>query len=217
MTTLSDQDTPVDTGQGSMHRALLEAGLQQAREAGPDGVVLSEAARRVGVTPDAAHAHFPDRESLVRAVYSASQAALAHAIEARLATVGENVADPVERARGRLKAVGAGYLGFAQTEPGLFRTAFTVPEDLRRTTSPQNAGGSGRTPYQLLGSVLDEWVAVGLLPADRRIGAEVLAWAPVHGLAVLAVDGPLRSIDPRDLQRIMGSVLDMVTNGLQPR
>lgn len=216
MTTLSDQDTAVGTGQG-MRRALLEAGLQQARDAGPDGVALSEAARRVGVTPDAAHAHFPDRESLVRAVYSASQAALAHAIEARLATVGATVADPAERARARLKAVGAGYLGFAQTEPGLFRTAFTVPEDLRRTTSPQNAGDSGHTPYQLLGSVLDEWVAVGLLPVERRIGAEVLAWAPVHGLAVLAVDGPLRSLDPRDLQRIMGSVLDMVTNGMQPR
>ncbi|HEY6748478.1 MAG TPA: hypothetical protein VI357_22515 [Mycobacteriales bacterium] len=53
--------------------------------------------------------------------------------------------------------------------------------------------------------------------AERRIGAEVLAWALVHGLAVLAVDGPLRSLDPRDLQRIMGPVLDMVTNGMQPR
>jgi AcrR family transcriptional regulator len=216
MTTLSDQDTAVGTGQG-MRGALLEAGLQQAREAGPDGVVLSEAARRVGVTADAAHAHFPDRESLVRAVYSASQAALAQAIEARLDAVGPTVTGPAARARARLKAVGAGYLQFAQTEPGLFRTAFSVPEDLRRTTSPQNAGDSGSTPYQLLGSVLDEWVAAGLLPAERRIGAEVLAWAPVHGLAVLAVDGPLRSLDPRDLQRIMGSVLDMVTNGMQPR
>ena len=217
MTTLSDQYTAVGTGQG-MRRALLEAGLQQAREAGPDGIGLSEAARRVGVTADAAHAHFPDRESLVRAVYSASQAALAQSIETRLeAVVGADVSSPAARARARLKAVGAGYLQFAQTEPGLFRTAFSVPEDLRRTTSPQNAGDSGRTPYQLLGSVLDEWVAAGLLPAERRIGAEVLAWAPVHGLAVLAVDGPLRSLDPRDLQRIMGSVLDMVTNGMQPR
>ena len=45
----------------------------------------------------------------------------------------------------------------------------------------------------------------------------MLAWAPVHGLAMLAVDGPLRSTDPRDLERVMGLVLDVVTNGLQPR
>ena len=56
-------------------------------------------------------------------------------------------------------------------------------------------------------------MAVGLLPADRRTGAEVLARAPVHGLATLAVGGPLRSIDPRDLQRVMGLVLDVVTGG----
>lgn len=216
MTTIQDRDAVTVTGHGSMRRALLEAGVRMARDGGPDGVVLAEAARRVGVTPDAAHEHFADRQALVRAVYSASQAALAQAIEARLAMVGD-VADPADRARARLKAVGAGYLHFAQTEPGLFRTAFSVPEDLRLTTSPVNAGDSGKTPYQLLGAVLDEWVTAGLLPADRRTGAEVLAWAPVHGLAMLAVDGPLRSIDPRDLQRVMGLVLDVVTNGIQPR
>lgn len=216
MTTLSDRPAaPAGTGY-SMRRALLEAGVRMARDGGPDGVVLAEAARRVGVTADAAHEHFADRQALVRAVYSASQSALALAIEARLATVGD-VVDPAERARARLKAVGAGYLHFAQTEPGLFRTAFSVPEDLRLTTSPVNAGDSGKTPYQLLGGVLDEWVAAGLLPPERRTGAEVLAWAPVHGLAMLAVDGPLRSIDPRDLQRIMGLVLAVVTNGIQPR
>jgi AcrR family transcriptional regulator len=215
MTTLRSEAVHADT-QEDLRAALLAAGLQQARDGGPDAVVLSEAARRVGVTPYIAHEHFADRGALVRAVYSASQSALADAIEDQLATVGP-INDPAERARARLKAVGAGYLRFAQAEPGLFRTAFSVPEDLRLTTSPQNAGDSGRTPYQLLGGVLDEWVAAGIFPADHRIGAEVLAWAPVHGLAMLAVDGPLRSIDPRDLHRIMGLVLDVVTNGLQPR
>jgi AcrR family transcriptional regulator len=215
MTTLSNRNA--DAGTDDLRRALLEAGVQLARDGGPDAVVLTEAARRVDVTPYIAHEHFADRGALVRAVYSACQAALAQAIEAELATVGSDIGDPAERARARLKAVGAGYLRFAQAEPGLFRTAFSVPEDLRLTTSPQNAGESGRTPYQLLGGVLDEWVAAGLYPAGRRMGAELLAWAPVHGLAMLAIDGPLRSVDPRDLHRIMGSVLDVVTNGLQPR
>jgi AcrR family transcriptional regulator len=217
MTTLRDQDATSGTDQDSLRRALVEAGVRLAREGGPDAVVLAEAARRVGVTPDAAHQHFADRETLMHAVYSASQSALALAIEAQLAMVGGNIADPADRARARLKAVGTGYLHFAQSEPGLFRTAFSVPEDLRQTTSPANAGNSGSTPYQLLGGVLDEWVAAGIFPAERRTGAEVLAWAPVHGLAMLAVDGPLRSIDPRDMHRIMGLVLDVVNNGLEPR
>lgn len=216
MTTLTNGDAATGTAPHGVRRALLEAGLRQARDGGPDAVVLAEAARRAGVTPYIAHEHFADRGALVRAVYSACQSALAAAIESQLDAVGD-IGDPVERARARLKAVGTGYLHFAQTEPGWFRTAFSVPEDLRLTTSPLNSGDSGRTPYQLLGGVLDEWVAAGIFPAGQRLGAEVLAWAPVHGLATLAVDGPLRSVDARDLQRIMGLLLDVVTNGLQPR
>lgn len=32
-----------------------------------------------------------------------------------------------------------------------------------------------------------------MLPAERRPGAEYLAWSAVHGLAILLIDGPLRS------------------------
>ena len=57
---------------GDLRQALLEAGVAMAREGGPDAVVLREATRRAGVSPNAAYRHFSDREALVTAVSDAA-------------------------------------------------------------------------------------------------------------------------------------------------
>src|SRR6266540_2526624 len=173
---------------GDLRHALLEAGIELARRGGPDAVVLREATRWAGVVPNAAYRHFADRLALLRAVSSAAMSAL---------------------------AVGTGYLRFAQAEPGLFRTAFSVPEDLEGAADPAKAGHSGLTPFQLLAAALDELVDAGVLPRRRRPGAEFLAWSAVHGLAMLVIDGPLRGLPPRQTEDITHRLLDMVDQGLE--
>ncbi|MCE1190745.1 MAG: TetR/AcrR family transcriptional regulator, partial [Acidovorax sp.] len=42
---------------GDLRRALLDAGIELARQGGPDAVVLREATRRAGVAPNAAYRH----------------------------------------------------------------------------------------------------------------------------------------------------------------
>jgi AcrR family transcriptional regulator len=198
---------------GDLHHALLQAGTELARAGGPDAVVLREATRRAGVAPNAAYRHFADRQALLAAVRSAAQAALAAAIEAELAKLPPHH-DPTGAARARLRAVGTGYLRFAQTEPGLFRTAFSVPPDRPDTTGPARTDDSGMRPYQLLAAALDDLVAAGVLPPKRRPGAELLAWSAVHGLAVLLIDGPLRGLDQTRTRTIAQRLLDMVERGL---
>ena len=56
--------------------------------------------------------------------------------------------------------------------------------------------------------------AAGVLPAERRPGAEYLAWSAVHGLALLIIDGPLRSRPPEQTGAIALRVVEMVENGL---
>ena len=46
---------------GDLRRALLEAGIELARQGGPEAVVLREATRRAGVVPNAAYRHFASR------------------------------------------------------------------------------------------------------------------------------------------------------------
>ncbi|MBA3793002.1 MAG: WHG domain-containing protein, partial [Rubrobacter sp.] len=113
-----------------------------------------------------------------------------------------------------LRAVGTGYLRFARAEPGLFRTAFSASDNLRSAASPARAGGGGLTPFQLLGAALDGLVEAGVLPPERRPGAEFLAWSAVHGLAMLLIDGPLRGLDHAQAQDVGRRLVDMVERGL---
>ncbi len=198
---------------GDLRNALIQAGLELARDSGPDAVVLREATRRVGVAPSAAYRHFADRRALLDAVCSASQAALAVAMEEELDGL-PNGEDPADATRARLRAVGAGYLRFAQAEPGLFRTAFSASDNLRSAASLSRAGEGGLTPFQLLAAALDGLVEADVLPPERRPGAEFLAWSAVHGLAMLLIDGPLRGLDRAQTQDIGHRLLDMVERGL---
>jgi AcrR family transcriptional regulator len=198
---------------GDLRRALLAAGTELARAGGPSAVVLREATRRAGVSPNAAYRHFADRSALLGAVCEAAQAALATGIEDEqdgLRPTGDAAAD----ARERFLAVGTGYLRFARAEPGLFRAAFSVPDNLDERASGARAGRTGRTPFQLLGDSLDGLVEAGVLTAERRPGAEFLAWAAVHGLATLLIDGPLRALTDAQARQVGGRLVTMVADGL---
>ena len=198
---------------GDLRQALVDAGIDLAREGGPSSVVLREATRRAGVSPAAAYRHFADRDALVRAVANVAQSALADAIVAAQARATRGIAGR-RAARARFRAVGAGYIAFACREPNLFRTAFSASEDLGGTDDPARAGKSGKTPYQLLADALDGLVGAGVLPARRRKGAEFLAWSAVHGFAMLAIDGPLRGLSPTVTDTIAERVIDMVEAGI---
>lgn len=198
---------------GDLRRMLLAIGTALAREGGPEAVVLREATRRAGVAPNAAYRHFADRQALLYAVCAAALAALARTIEAELATL-HATGDPADRARAQLRAVGTGYMRFAQDEPGLFRTAFSVPAIREDPGIPVGVGETGLGPFKLLSAALDALVAAGALPRERRPGAEFLAWSAVHGLAMLAIDGPLRGLDRTQTAAIGQRLIDMVEQGL---
>lgn len=201
---------------GDLRRALLEAGIELARSGGPEAVVLREATRRAGVVPNAAYRHFESRQALLRAVRAEALTAVALSMRAELALVPVKGA-PARIARASVRAVGWGYLRFAQAEIGLFRTAFgPLLDDERGLMQGLETDDERRSmhPFGLLGAALDQLVAAGVLPAARRPGAEFLAWSAVHGLALLIIDGPLRNAPRDQLDRLCDQLLDMVEKGL---
>lgn len=198
---------------GDLPAALLAAGTELARLGGPEAVVLREATRRVGVSPNAAYRHFADHRALLRAVCAAAMAQLARSMEVEQQAV--RTQDPQQAALLRLRAVGAGYLRYAREQPGLFRTAFAAADEL--TDEHDARGGSGRTPFELLSAALDELVTVGLLSAEGRPDAEVMAWSAVHGLSLLLIDGPLRGLGDADADRVGQQLLEHIEAGLLAR
>jgi AcrR family transcriptional regulator len=199
---------------GDLRRALLQAGIELARGGGPQAVVLREATRWAGVAPNAAYRHFSSHRDLLQAVRAAALSSLALAIEEEIVRARRRKSSPAEAARATLRAVGTGYLKFALTETGLFRTAFLTPDPVEGDVDATKTGKSGLNPFQLLGSALDLLVETGVLPRERRSGAEYLAWSAVHGLAFLIIEGPLHSAPEREIRSLSDRVLQMVEKGL---
>ena len=191
---------------GDLRNALIEAGVGLAAAGGPGAVVLREATRRVGVSPNAAYRHFADREDLLAAVSLRCLTLVATEIMREQASAG--AADDLGA---QLDAVGRAYVHFALREPGLFRTAFAAHTDPEPGRGGEN-GGPG--PFGLLLDVLDRAVEQGVMRPERRPGAEVAAWASVHGLAVLLLDGPLRSVPEEGREPLIDGVVRTVRDGL---
>jgi len=199
---------------GDLRRALLESGLELARAGGPEAVVLREVTRRAGVVPNAAYRHFANREALLQAVRGAALSAVAGAMEDELATLRPASLSPASMARASLRAVGIGYLRFAHAEPGLLRTAFSLPMAPEEGTN--KGPRSGLSPFELLGAAIDRMVECGAFPKEQRPGAEYLAWSAVHGLAMLVIDGPLRHLTSPQMLEMGQRLIDIVERGMTP-
>ena len=193
---------------GDLRRALLDAGIELARAGGPGAVVLREATRCAGVAPNAAYRHFASRDALLQAVRASALSAVARAMEAELQTIAADLSH-ADMARASVRAIGRGYLRFAVDQSGLFLTAFG-PSDKQMQATPElpTAGDSGLNPFELLGAALDELVSSGVMPPERRPGAEYLAWSAVHGLAMLVVDGPLAKVIGPQIAQVSQRLLD---------
>jgi AcrR family transcriptional regulator len=197
---------------GDLRRALLDAGLELARTAGPSAVLLREATRRSGVAPNAAYRHYVNQQALLRAVRHACLALVGNAFEAALSKLPKR-GEPKQLARAKLRALGRAYLQFAEDEPGWFRTAFCTPNDLSEQT-PEKRSEEGRTPYELLCAVMDSYVEAGLLSRTQRPGAEFMAWSAMHGLALFVIDGPLDTMSRVQTKRMGERLLSMIEKGL---
>ncbi len=197
---------------GDLRRALLDAGLEAAREAGPEGVSVRELARVVGVSPSAVYRHFASHDDLRSALALRAQSMVADAMDAEIAAVPS--ADARAWANGAIGAVGIAYVRFAWAEPGLFRLAFRAHGDLEAAHDERARGAGGRTPYEQLERALDALEREGELSPRERAGAEALAWSAVHGFAVLTVEGPLRSLDRGTREALAARIVAMVRLGL---
>ncbi len=218
---------------GNLAEELIAAATAMAARGGPDAVVLREVARTVGVSPTAAYRHFAGQADLQDAVKDVALQRLADHMRAAAAgwsddeapaTTGDSHATPQharpQHARAqhaapqhaairRLVAIGRGYFDFALTEPGLFR-CFCIGLPMT-----DKAGLGDEPAFGVLTEALDALVDCGLLSTERRAeGADIAAWASVHGLAVLCLDGPLADLPRADQDRLFHQTIDVLLHGL---
>ncbi len=195
---------------GNLRQALLDHAVQLARIGGPDAVVLRDVQRSVGVSNSAAYRHYSDRQALLGAVQVYAMTMLGEAMVESIAAV-PNRGPRKRRALARLRATGQAYVNFALAEPGLFRTAFAPdgPRQTDTTVVPE------RHPFHILSRCIDDLVTTEVLTPSRRDGLDEAAWASVHGLATLYLDGPLAAADAGRRHLITERLLDVIEEGIR--
>lgn len=180
--------------------------------------MLRDVQRMAGVSNSAAYRHYADRDALLAAVTEYAETRLADTMTASLGTV-SNRGSKTRRAVARFRATGQGYIDFALAEPGLFRTAFAAADPSRggHSRPADDAADNVRDhhPFQILIRCIDDLVATGVLSPDRRDGLDEAAWAAVHGLSTLFLDGPLSELDAGRKQLITDRLLDVMEGGLK--
>lgn len=185
---------------GNLRRALLDAALDTISTDGVAALNLRDLARRCGVSHAAPTHHFGDRRGLLTAIATEGYDGLA---AATAATWDET---------GSFLEVGVAYVRYAVGHPGHFRVMFRP--DLVDPVDPELARASSASAAMLYGPV-GSVAAVEGDDAARRV-AGIAAWALVHGIATLWLQGSLRGgpvDDPEALTRAAAAHLFEPTAG----
>lgn len=170
--------------------ALLSAARRMLERDGPAALSLREVSRRAGVSHNAPYRHFADRAALLAAVAAEGFDALA----ARMQDAAANTSP--DR---RLSAIGAAYVRFALDAPNLFRLMFG---GLVRGADHADLAAAGARAHAVLASE-----AKGEKSAPSRA---VAAWAMVHGLAHLLLEGQIAAVrdSPAAIDRLIAEILN---------
>ena len=175
---------------GNLRRALLDAALDTIASEGVAALNLRALARRCAVSHAAPAHHFGDRQGLLTAIATEGYDGLAAATAATWAETASFL------------EVGVAYVRYAVTHPGHFAVMFRP--DLVDRTDPELIRASTASAAMLYGPV-DSVAKVEGDAEGRRIAATA-AWALVHGIATLWLQGSLRGDqgpidDPETLTR----------------
>ena len=197
---------------GDLRRQLLSAGVELVAERGVDGFSMRELARRAGVSHAAPYHHFSTRAALVRAVVADSYGLLADVL--RDAATGSD--DPLDA----IRAMGVAYVDFALTNPARYRLMFRSELAGSSDDADLSAEEVGADAFAVLNGAFEFAHERGLLAEGTTPGtAAIAAWASVHGVASLILEGAL-GLPASQRKRALGlagAVVDLAVSGFGRR
>lgn len=168
---------------GDLRAALIDTGMALIEQRDAEQLSLREVARLVGVSAPAVYRHFPDKAALIEAL---AREGLNRLGAAQMAAAARETS-PVDA----FNAIGRAYVRFAIAHPALFRMMMNF-EPSAQHLADIPAGGAN--PMKLLRETVASLAPPGTSAAMLRI-VVLRAWAQVHGLAMLMLDGQVPEDD----------------------
>ncbi|KND57023.1 Transcriptional regulator, TetR family [Candidatus Burkholderia verschuerenii] len=174
---------------GSLPHALLDAAEAVLRRDGIGALTLRSIAREAGVSHTAPQHHFGDTRGVLSELAALGNLRLA-----------ATMAEKAEGARGvnaRRKGIARGYIAFALKNPDLMRLMLRNEMlDDERPALIESRRVAGRALAGVFGDVSEAppgKSTFGRMPGAQAVTMTV-AWAYVHGLAMLLINGRLKSL-----------------------
>jgi AcrR family transcriptional regulator len=169
---------------GDLRNALVEAAARLMVEQGIANVSLREVARKAGVSHAAPYHHFSDKSGLLAAV---AEEGFKRFNSYQIRALRRATNQPIQK----LKALGHAYVRFAIAHPSFFRIMFRY-DIAEPDRYPSLAGVAKRTFDRLLNTVGE--CLKNEKKSEDPMEASIRAWALVHGLATLWLDGRLNKM-----------------------
>jgi AcrR family transcriptional regulator len=181
---------------GDLRAELVRIAGEILDQGGAATLTLREAARRAGVSHSAPYRHFADLEALLAEVSAQAFVQLAAALRQAAPAGGAEVA--------------RAYLRFALGHPRRYRLMFAGD------TLPARRVGLEDQAQLLLRQFAGSFPGLGDAQQARRAGTA--AWALLHGLAELLLDGYLGPLaaDGSDAERLVREIVAMVRFAARP-
>jgi AcrR family transcriptional regulator len=192
---------------GNLKAALLEGAIALIATRGADGLTLREVAQRAGVSHAAPYRHFKDKTALLAAVAEEGFREMCREMAAAATVAGANPLD-------RFKAIGVAYVRFAVAHPSHFRIMFG-PEIPDRSVFPSLATAAWAA-FEMLGDAISDCQRTGAVREGDPLRVALPAWAIVHGLAALVIDGqaPAAGHDARTVESLAQEITTAIYQGL---
>jgi len=189
---------------GQLRRALVDAALALVTEHGPAALSLREVARRAGVSHAAPAHHFGNKAGLLTAIAAEGYRLLA----AALAAASDPTPSPLSATKRHepFRAQGVAYVVFATDHPAHF--AVMRAPDLLRNDDPDLVAARAEAGLHLRGGAATRMTTVDA-------AAPVAAWALVHGLASLLLEGNVRPGPDDDVESLAWAVTGHLRAGPQ--
>lgn len=172
---------------GNLRQALLEAALIILEKEGEAGLGLRDLARAVGVSAAAPYRHFDSRAALLEALAVTGFQRFSAAMEA---VASSNPADP-------MAAMGKTYVLFALSNANLFRLMFSP--QLKKDGRP-GLRMAADAAFDTLRHVVSGDMQTGRIKA-------LAAWAKVHGLSILLLDGQIALRAGEDTEALIAEII----------
>ncbi|AGB73122.1 MULTISPECIES: TetR/AcrR family transcriptional regulator [Rhizobium] len=166
---------------GDLRRAIIETALDMLRTEKDWQFTLREVARRAGVSHAAPYKHFPDRTALLVELAMIGFDRLREAlVKAKPETSGSLLEE--------ITPISLAYVAFGTENPALYRLMFSAEEG---RAVGMHLDQRALAVFDVVLDMLNRGQTAGTIRKRPVRGQATAAWALIHGITLLAIDGLL--------------------------